>query len=203
MLRAAVWWESGVAGGDSAPPGPPQRGVMVMQSALQMPPSLGAPCSQHLAGRSGAARSCRLTAKPSGWQDARKQGWCSAHRSCCPLLCPSSTSSGGQMGKQGAVCLSFLPPLAPCGISCLLHLLWGKKNKKIKNRKKNYIAQTHPSIFICAARGGPRRNGAGQEIQLICNWTSPGRKLGFPHPIPCSECFPILLTPSLPCSLPR
>lgn len=61
MQRAAVWWESGRRGRlGSAPLGghPGDRAA-----------------SKGLAGRTGAARSCRDTAKPSGWQGAQKSAW--------------------------------------------------------------------------------------------------------------------------------
>lgn len=48
----------------------------------------GAACSEDLAGRTAAAQSCGDTAKPSGWQDARKPGWMLSAQTLLPSALP-------------------------------------------------------------------------------------------------------------------
>lgn len=63
IQRAAMWWECGTQEGAprlGSPRGTQETG----------------PCSKGLAGRTGAARSCRYTANPSIWQGAQKSGGC-------------------------------------------------------------------------------------------------------------------------------
>lgn len=133
----------------------------------------GAARSEDLVGRTAAARSCRDTAKPSGWQDAQKPGWMLSAQTLLPSVLPyehlQMDGAEGRWADKGAVCLNSLPPLAPCTISRLLHLFWEKAPVQ--------QPQTLLPDFICAARSGHRRNGAGQAIKLLCVSSPPGKKI--------------------------
>lgn len=152
-----------------APTGTQERGSLFRGSCGQ-----GRCCSE-LQGHGKAFWLVRSSETGVAAEHARPSSpFCSARRA------PPAGWSREQMGKQGSVCLSSLPPLAPGTISCLFHPLWEKKSP-------SSTAPNSPTRFHLCCRADPEEKEQGKKLSSFVSAVLLGRKLGFSHPIPCTE----------------
>lgn len=181
MQRAVVWWESGVAGGDEGGAQLGSPGQCKAPYESRECPGRGAPCSEDLAGRTGAAQSRRDTAKPPGWEDAQNPAWMLSTQTHLPPVLPYEhlhvDGAQGRWANREAVCLKSPPPLAPCTISCLLYLLW----KKAPVQQPQTLLQD----FICV---DPEEKGQGKKLSSFCASSSARKGIqAFPIPFPAQS----------------
>lgn len=123
-------------GGDSAEPGPPQQGVMVVQSAVEMLPSPGAPCCQHLAGRDRCCAELQADSKALWLARCSEAGVVLSTQILLASALPLEHLRRGADGQRGG-CLSQLSP-SPSSLQNLMAFTppLGKKKKKTTENNK-------------------------------------------------------------------